>query len=528
MTYPTKFAAILVLCSLFWVPATLAQTDPATPPPTVYLDAYHLTRNRALSAQGLRDLNPAINRVTRLATEAATINPSNTTVTAKPKSMLPPSKDPHDFYSLSPFWWPNNLTATKLPYVRLPNNLNPDVLEVQDANYLVQFLQDVFYTGLAYFLTGDEVTASTGIKRLEAWFVNNQTRMNPNLQWAEIVRGREPIPGVVPGAVEAVPGVVTGTTVSVEDEDVWDHIPDGWPGKPAGVTRRQFPAVAKGWNTLTPVNGSMMVMSELPYLLDGIILLTRSPSFPATSLSIVQDWLKSYLKWIQTSTLAAYERSRPDYRGIWLDVQEAALYLYTGNLTAANLVMIRSAERVAAAMDEQGRITVEMAKPGSWFASVSYLHGLFTLGQMSRQSSLPIDLFSFTTATVNATTGTNSTTSSPALNPIRRALDFLYPFALANGTGWPTPPNDEFTIGTALPDLLKQAYIIWGDDIYKRAGEVVDGEGVEVWNLNRLWAPYLSIDAAERSGSRGRSQSLTSFTGFLGLGVLSAFVISAL
>ena len=50
-------------------------------------------------------------------------------VTAKKK--LPPSKDPRDYMTLSPYWWPDSTKIDGLPYIRKDGERNPEVYEYQ-------------------------------------------------------------------------------------------------------------------------------------------------------------------------------------------------------------------------------------------------------------------------------------------------------------------------------------------------------------------------------------------------------------
>src|SRR5688572_7166406 len=42
------------------------------------------------------------------------------------KTLLPPTGDAHDYYSLSPYWWPDSSKSDGLPYIRRDGETNPE------------------------------------------------------------------------------------------------------------------------------------------------------------------------------------------------------------------------------------------------------------------------------------------------------------------------------------------------------------------------------------------------------------------
>lgn len=47
----------------------------------------------------------------------------------------------------------------------------------------------IFYSTLAYKITGNATYANNAAWFIDTWFVNNATYMNPNLNYAQVVRG---------------------------------------------------------------------------------------------------------------------------------------------------------------------------------------------------------------------------------------------------------------------------------------------------------------------------------------------------
>lgn len=65
------------------------------------------------------------------------IKMSPLSVTAKKK--LPPSKDPRDYMTLSPYWWPDSTKTDGLPYIRKDGERNPEVYEYPERENANRF-----------------------------------------------------------------------------------------------------------------------------------------------------------------------------------------------------------------------------------------------------------------------------------------------------------------------------------------------------------------------------------------------------
>jgi hypothetical protein len=99
---------------------------------------------------------------------------------------------PNDFYSNGDYWWPNPSKPDGLPYVEWDGQSNPG--NFNDHRVAVRKLQDtVAALGAAYKVTGDDRYPAKAVQLLRVFFLDPQTRMNPNFQFAQAV------PGVSPG-----------------------------------------------------------------------------------------------------------------------------------------------------------------------------------------------------------------------------------------------------------------------------------------------------------------------------------------
>jgi hypothetical protein len=99
---------------------------------------------------------------------------------------------PTDFYSNGDYWWPNPNTTNGLPYVQRDGQTNPENF-VEHRHYVMGLRDAVAALGAAYKITGEDRYAAKAADLLRVFFLDLQTRMNPNLKYAQA------IPGVTPG-----------------------------------------------------------------------------------------------------------------------------------------------------------------------------------------------------------------------------------------------------------------------------------------------------------------------------------------
>jgi hypothetical protein len=117
--------------------------------------------------------------------EAALRHEPKTIVTAvNPRS----AGGPHDFSSEGDYWWPDPKNPDA-PYIQRDGLSNPNNF-VAHRQLLLDFARDFGALSAAYKVTGEERYAVAAARQLDAWFVNPATRMNPNLLYAQAIKGR--------------------------------------------------------------------------------------------------------------------------------------------------------------------------------------------------------------------------------------------------------------------------------------------------------------------------------------------------
>ena len=185
------------------------------------------------------------------------------------KSLTPPSQDKHDYMSLGPYFWPNPKTKDGYPYIRRDGKVNPNALIDSDSPRLVRLANALETLALAYYYTNNTKYAQRAVEMIQIWFINNTTKMNPHLKYAQ------GIPGTVPGRAL---GILDG---------------------------RHFVRI-----------------------LDSITLIENSNLLSSKDLEVIKQWVKDYQNWLLNGEYAYDESHRPNNHGTFYDYQVVGYALY--------------------------------------------------------------------------------------------------------------------------------------------------------------------------------------------------------
>jgi alpha-galactosidase len=94
----------------------------------------------------------------------------------------------HDFYSEGDYWWPNPVSADS-PYIQRDGQTNPANF-VEHRRAMVRFSRVMGALAAAYVVSQDKAYLHRALVHARAWFVDTATMMNPNLQYAQAIKGR--------------------------------------------------------------------------------------------------------------------------------------------------------------------------------------------------------------------------------------------------------------------------------------------------------------------------------------------------
>ncbi|TYJ55669.1 hypothetical protein B9479_003572 [Cryptococcus floricola] len=157
------------------------------------------------------------------------------------KSYTAKSGDKKDYLSWAVYHWPDcsdvgnttELTDEEVydqcTYVTRDGQINPDTQLVHDNDALQNMSNSIYLSALAYLHTGDSKYATHINTALDTFFVNNATRMNPNLNYAQVVRGPGDQLGKHTGVLDlaCMAKIASGVSVMRELEPTeWDQATD--------------------------------------------------------------------------------------------------------------------------------------------------------------------------------------------------------------------------------------------------------------------------------------------------------------
>jgi hypothetical protein len=163
------------------------------------------------------------------------------TVTAdRPKGI---DLDPHEYYSESPFYWPDPINPAG-PFRRRGGQANPAVFTANRAA-LDAMCEAVFTLGTAAYLLDDPRYAARAVRIIQTWFILPKTRMDPNMQRAGTIPGRQAAADSLPSG-----GVSEGRPLIRAVQGMEFLAKSGaWDPKEEAATRKWFEEFAR-W--LTP------------------------------------------------------------------------------------------------------------------------------------------------------------------------------------------------------------------------------------------------------------------------------------
>jgi hypothetical protein len=176
----------------------------------------------------------------------------------------------HDFYSEGDYWWPDP-TGSDKPYVRRDGLSNPDNFS-EHRHLLIRMSIEVGTLTAAWCMTGEERFARHAVRHLSAWFVEEPTRMNPSLAYAQAIHGR-----------------VTGRGIGIVDTV---HLTE--------VSLAAAELAAAGLSS-------------------------------SAQLGSVQNWFRDYVGWLTSHPYGVNEQSQKNNHGSCWVMQVAAFSKLTGN-----------------------------------------------------------------------------------------------------------------------------------------------------------------------------------------------------
>ena len=250
------------------------------------------------------------------------------------KTLTPDSGDKHDYMSFGPYWWPDPKKEDGLPFINRDGEVNPASRDSRsDRPKLSALTDELKILSMAYYLSKDNRYSERGAALINTWFLDKDTRMNPNLNYGQAIPGREKGRGI--GIIE---------------------------------TRK------------------------LDKIVDALILFSGSKEFTDDIIRGTKKWFNDYLTWLLTSKNGQDEAKTKNNHGTWYDFQVAVLALYCDRKDDALTVFKRvDSSRIPKQIKEDGSQPHELARTRSFDYSKMNIQGFLKLARLAEH--LDFDLW---------------------------------------------------------------------------------------------------------------------------------------
>lgn len=257
-------------------------------------------------------------------------------IDAKPASVmdkdaLPASGDKHDYMSQARYFWADPSKPDGLPYINRDGESNPEIYKL-DRYRLGETADRIKVLSLAYYLTGDEKYAKKAVELIKVWFLDKDTRMNPNLEYAQMVPGHDNGKGRCYGVLDAYSFVE---------------------------------------------------------MLDGVRFLEKSPAFTKKDQKALKKWFSVLTNWMITSPQGIEESKQANNHSTAYDAQVMAFALYGGNRQVAEKIAKEVPEkRIFKQIETDGSQPHELSRTLAYGYSQYNLTHLLDIMQMAANAGI--------------------------------------------------------------------------------------------------------------------------------------------
>ena len=250
------------------------------------------------------------------------------------KEKTPGSGDKHDYMSQARYYWPDPSKPDGLPYISRDGESNPELNKL-DRNRLGATAQRVTTLALAWYFSNDEKYAQKATELIRVWFFNKDTRMNPNLEYAQMIPGHHNNKGRCYGVID--------TYSFVE-------------------------------------------------MLDAVQLLEKSKAFTTKDSKQLKAWFGKLLTWILNSPQGQEEANQANNHSTAHDAQVIAFALYAGNVKVAQEVINAIPQRrIFTQIEPDGRQPHELRRTLAFGYSQFNLSHFIDIFLMAQKIGISID-----------------------------------------------------------------------------------------------------------------------------------------
>jgi len=239
----------------------------------------------------------------------------------------------HDYYSEGDYWWPDP-DDPQGPYIRRDGETNPDLFYAH-RHSMVRLSEIVGTLASAWMIDQNPRHSEHAFAHLRAWFVDPDTRMNPELLYGQ-----------------AIHGMHSGRSIGIIDTL---HLTE----------------VARGAKILCSV-----------------------PRIDTETMEAIRGWFAQYLDWINTHPYGLTEKVHPNNHGVCWSMQAAAFADFTGELEILRWVRNQfKTVYLSEMMDDCGGFPAELARTKPYGYSLFVIDAMAGVAQIASTSE--DDLWTF-------------------------------------------------------------------------------------------------------------------------------------
>ena len=266
-----------------------------------------------------------VNALRKQADELLTMKP----VSVTDKAFTPASGDKHDYMSQAPYFWYDSSKPNGLPYMRKDGVRNPEINKITDHRLCGELDNACRKLALAWYCTSEEKYAAKATELLRYWFLNDATKMNPNLNYAQ-----------------AIPGINNGRGIGIIET------------------------------------------IALTGIADATGLLQGSKSFTEADARSIQQWYSQYLNWMLTSKNGNEEHAAKNNHGTWFYAQAIDFALFTGNTGKAKELIAETKKRMDSQINKEGKMQLELDRTNGLGYSTFNLQAWFKVATLAQLTGI--------------------------------------------------------------------------------------------------------------------------------------------
>jgi hypothetical protein len=329
-----KFPAVwrtVVLPSILMLAGCPAPKKTVEVPKVYNLDGEAIAGVRERAKADDPALKPALDALRRRA--GAALAQPVAEIASKPRQYWALSGDPKDYISVSKFAWED--PANPGQWIMIDGRPNEEAMKNFDGPKIKAMQDRVTALGEGWYFLGDKKYAKAAAGQLRAWFLDPETAMNPNMNFAQAIK---------------------------PDEN----------GQPWGI----------------------IDANRFPEVLDSVGMIADSGEWTVDDEAALKAWFAEFNRWLVESPLGISERAAKNNHGTFYDLILASGAAYTGDeATVREVLTAVGPVRLDGQIAPDGSTPEETRRAESAMYTLWNLKGLGDLALMG--SKYGIDIWNY-------------------------------------------------------------------------------------------------------------------------------------